>query len=257
MDYKEKAQHLAETIAGLGFTTASESAARSALTEAHAAGLAEGEAKNQELDRANHLLSQGMRSEKSAREEAEDKLAALTADATPEAERRCLDAGMIACITKPVEARQLVAWLDAFARDRSPTPKAAEEIAEARAPEPAAIEPQPIDDVALNDLKSLGGDEFVSEIVDQFLADAANVLKSLHVAVADGDVQKFRDEAHALRSCAANVGAQKVYKLCLEWRAIDARELAIEGEIRIRRLEQEFERAREALAMFRRAESGY
>ena len=184
-------------------------------------------------------------------------IAALTADATPEAERRCLDAGMIACITKPVEARQLVAWLDAFARDRSPTPKAAEEIAEARAPEPAAIEPQPIDDVALNDLKSLGGDEFVSEIVDQFLADAANVLKSLHVAVADGDVQKFRDEAHALRSCAANVGAQKVYKLCLEWRAIDARELAIEGEIRIRRLEQEFERAREALAMFRRAESGY
>ena len=80
MDYKEKAQHLAETIAGLGFTTASESAARSALTEAHAAGLAEGEAKNQELDRANHLLSQGMRSEKSAREEAEDKLAALTAE---------------------------------------------------------------------------------------------------------------------------------------------------------------------------------
>ena len=44
MDYKEKAQHLAETIAGLGFTTASESAARSALTEAHAAGVSEGEA---------------------------------------------------------------------------------------------------------------------------------------------------------------------------------------------------------------------
>ena len=184
-------------------------------------------------------------------------IAALTADATPEAERRCLDAGMIACITKPVEARQLVAWLDAFARDREPARKPVEEVEETRAPEPAIGETQPIDDVALRDLKSLGGDEFVSEIVDQFLADAANVLKSLHVAVADGDVQKFRDEAHALRSCAANVGAQKVYKLCLEWRAIDARELAIEGEIRIRRLEQEFERAREALAMFTRSESGF
>ena len=184
-------------------------------------------------------------------------IAALTADATPEAERRCLDAGMIACITKPLEARQLVAWLDAFARDRSPAHKAPGDVEQARAPEPATSEAQPIDDVALKDLKSLGGDEFVSEIVDQVLADAANVLKSLHVAVADGDVQKFRDEAHALRSCAANVGAQKVYKLCLDWRAIDARELAIEGEIRIRRLEQEFERAREALAMFRHAESGY
>ena len=49
MDYKEKAQYLAETIAGLGFTTASESAARSALTEAHAAGVAEGEADRRNL----------------------------------------------------------------------------------------------------------------------------------------------------------------------------------------------------------------
>jgi two-component system sensor histidine kinase RpfC len=184
-------------------------------------------------------------------------IAALTADATPDAERRCLDAGMIACITKPVEARQLVAWLDAFARDRAPRAPEMESVEPLAETETSAGDAQAIDDGALNDLKSLGGDEFVSEIVDQFLADAANVLKSLHVAVADGDVQKFRDEAHALRSCAANVGAQKVYKLCLEWRAIDARELAIEGEIRIRRLEQEFEHAREALAMFRRSEGGF
>jgi two-component system sensor histidine kinase RpfC len=116
------------------------------------------------------------------------------------------------------------------------------------------VDAGPIDNRALNDLKTLGGDDFVSEIVDQFLGDAAGVLKNLHSAVAQGDVQKFRDEAHALRSCAANVGAQKVYKLCLDWRAIDARELAIEGEMRIRRLETEFERARDALALFRRVE---
>jgi two-component system sensor histidine kinase RpfC len=179
-------------------------------------------------------------------------IAALTADATSETQRRCLDAGMIACITKPIEPDRLVAWLDAFQSEHASNSGS---IKNDLHPAPVeATDAEPIDNRALNDLKSLGGDDFVSEIVDQFLGDAACVLKNLHAAVSEGDVQRFRDEAHALRSCAANVGAQKVYKLCLDWRAIDARELAIEGEMRIRRLETEFERARDALASFRRAE---
>ncbi len=182
-------------------------------------------------------------------------IAALTADATEEMRRRCHDAGMIACITKPIEPDRLIAWIDAFVADRAlATNPLANDTQPMAADAIEAADATPIDNRALRDLKSLGGDDFVSEIVDQFLGDAASVLKNLHSAVAEGDVQRFRDEAHALRSCAANVGAQKVYKLCLEWRAIDARELAIEGEMRIRRLETEFERAREALIMFRRAE---
>ena len=81
MDYKEKAQHLAETIAGLGFTTASESAARSALTEAHASGLAEGEAKRA-VETNNYIAQNGeiwgaLAKAESQRKEAESKLSAL------------------------------------------------------------------------------------------------------------------------------------------------------------------------------------
>ncbi len=187
----------------------------------------------------------------SAPSESRTPLVALTADATDEARWRCQEAGMIACITKPVDATQLLAWLTAFAHSKYSSVDDAE-ITRVTATE-APAETTPIDAVALDDLKSLGGDTFVSEIVDQFLADAAGVLRNLHEAVAEGDVQRFRDEAHALRSCAANVGAQKVYKLCLDVRAIDARELAIEGELRIRRLETEFERAREALVCFKKS----
>ncbi len=177
-------------------------------------------------------------------------IAALTADATAEMERRCLDAGMIACIVKPIEAERLIAWLDAFAEARAPT--VAPEVEEAPAAEDIAAHDAPIDDRAISDLQSLGGDQFVAEIVDQFLGDAAAMLRRLHAAVEDGDVQGFRDEAHALRSCAANVGAQQVYKLCLDWREIGARDLAIDGETRVHRLEREFERARDALADVRR-----
>jgi two-component system sensor histidine kinase RpfC len=190
----------------------------------------------------------------SASPEKRTPLAALTADVTDEARQNCLDAGMIACITKPVEPDRFIEWLDEFARERQTRSEPGRN--EIAPPPPPRQDVAPIDRSALADLRSLGGDVFVSEIVDQFLLDAAAVLKNLHVAVEDGDVQKFRDEAHALRSCAANVGAQRVYKLCLDSRAIDARSFAVEGELRIRRLEEEFGLARDALACFQRTGGG-
>ena len=187
---------------------------------------------------------------------------ALTADATEEAAEKCREAGMVDCLNKPIEAQKLLALVARYAALK---PRAAADLkgadlkdaltleaeqmaaAEADAREDAGVE-GPLDERALRDLKTLGGDEFVDEIASQFVADAASVLKSLSAAVADQDVHGFRDHAHALRSCAANVGAQAVYKLCLDLRAIDAHDLAVQGEIHVRELEVEFERAREALA---------
>jgi two-component system sensor histidine kinase RpfC len=121
------------------------------------------------------------------------------------------------------------------------------------APVPAAAVDDPvengaIDERALRDLAALGGKDFVVEIVTQFVADAAGVLKKLTESVAQQDVEGFRDHAHALRSCAANVGAQAVYRMCLDLRAIEAQELAANGARHVRELEEHFERARVALS---------
>ena len=110
------------------------------------------------------------------------------------------------------------------------------------------VETGPLDPRALRDLAALGGADFVTEIVTQFVADAAGVLQQLAQSVAQQDVDGFRDHAHALRSCAANVGAQAVYKMCLDLRAIELQELAANGERHVRELEAHFERARVALA---------
>ncbi|MDB5543955.1 MAG: rpfC 1, partial [Hyphomicrobiales bacterium] len=116
------------------------------------------------------------------------------------------------------------------------------------APVDDPVESGAIDPRALRDLAALGGDEFVSEIITQFVADAAGVLKSLADSVAQQDVDGFRDHAHALRSCAANVGAQAVYKMCLDLRAIEPQELAANGVRHVRELEAHFERARAELS---------
>jgi two-component system sensor histidine kinase RpfC len=176
---------------------------------------------------------------------------ALTADATAEASARCTEAGMAGCITKPIEPARLIELIDEFCRDR-PRVEIVETAADWDSPgmvendEPGAS----IDRGALLALTQLGGHDFVKEIVSQFTGDATAVLRGLSAAVADGDLEKFRDRAHALRSCAANVGAQAVYRLCLSWRELDAQEFAQHGKDYMTKLEAEFGVVREALAEY-------
>ena len=110
------------------------------------------------------------------------------------------------------------------------------------------LEPDSLDARALADLEKLGGRDFVRDIVAQFVADAAAVLAGLTAAVTERDSKAFREQAHALRSCAANVGAQNVYRMCLAWRDLDAQEIAASGMRYMQMLEAEFERVRGALA---------
>jgi two-component system sensor histidine kinase RpfC len=188
-------------------------------------------------------------------------IVALTADATPETAAKCLEAGMAECLNKPIEANALLAVVARYAalvgpralEAAPPTAPATltlipSAVAPSAAPVDDPVETGAIDPRALRDLAALGGDAFVTEIITQFVADAAGVLRSLADAVAQQDVDGFRDHAHALRSCAANVGAQAVYKMCLDLRAIEPQELAADGARHVRELEAHFERARAELS---------
>ena len=175
---------------------------------------------------------------------------ALTADATQEAARKCRDVGMVACLNKPIEPRIL---LETIAQ-HAPVVEPATSLVPLSLPAPqmvqdpvGAIALDPLDLRAVHDLEKLGGKAFVSEIVTQFMHDAADVLDRLGAAVAMQDVNAFRDHAHALRSCAANVGAQSVYRRCLDLRDIDVQELAQHGHAHVRALEHDFAQARRAL----------
>ncbi|MFV0281724.1 MAG: response regulator [Rhodoblastus sp.] len=188
---------------------------------------------------------------------------ALTADVTDETRTRCKEAGIDDCITKPIDLPALLGAIDRLLEidssvvasseqkahaDDADTPPQADESPEATAPD-AAVHDH-INKAALADLERLGGSDFVREVVSQFVADAALILKELAAAARDGDVERFRDEAHALRSCSANVGAKSIYHLCLSWRQIEADEVATEGQAHVRTLEQEYEKARAGLAPY-------
>jgi two-component system sensor histidine kinase RpfC len=165
-------------------------------------------------------------------------IVALTADATSEAWTRCQEAGMDGYATKPIEPARLLEIIDAMVDgsdiDRSQATSATDDAVEAR--QPPSNDEALIDLIALADLERLGGPGFISGVVSQFSDDAAELLSSLREAVAEENVQRFRDAVHALRGSAANLGAARVFSNCLALRAITPSQLAVEGDERVAQL---------------------
>lgn len=120
---------------------------------------------------------------------------------------------------------------------------------DAAAPEDAAEDTVPtLDAATLEALDRLGGPRFVTDVADQFAAEANQLMLKIAASIGDLDEEAFRAHTHALRSSAANVGALRLYRLCLAWRDLDATALAKGGAERLAELQREFESARRALA---------
>lgn len=175
----------------------------------------------------------------------------ITADASAETARRCLDAGMDACVTKPIEPHHLLELLDRLTRDN---------VVEASVPvdplgvvtplrresRPALAEP--LVRSTLDDLAALGGAEFIGTLLATYEADSTDMLRVLEQSAAIDDANEFRFAAHALSSTAANVGAGEVAKLCKRLQHIGNADFSRKKDDYVRRVAHELDRARAALA---------
>jgi two-component system sensor histidine kinase RpfC len=177
---------------------------------------------------------------------------ALTADATPETKQRCEEAGMDACVIKPIEPARLLNIIDSIVGEKPISDEQA--FAESETvkritshPKFRTADTSSIDVRALGDLEALGGTKFVDELIADFNRDTESLLGDLKQSAKSGDVNAFREQLHAMRSGAANIGARRIYKMCLSWRHIGERELEQRGNDYLAKLGAEFEQVREAL----------
>jgi two-component system sensor histidine kinase RpfC len=176
----------------------------------------------------------------------------VTADASPQTAERCIEAGMDACISKPVDAPAMLRLIDGLTREAA-QPLKADAVFDPKGvvtplfPDKRA-ETVAIDWSKLADLKELGGDEFVIDLLNEYVSDAENLLRAIADSVATSDVQGFRDGTHALRSSGANIGAETVARLCLHFQRIGREEFAARGAQHVETLRHELERVRQALA---------
>jgi two-component system sensor histidine kinase RpfC len=171
---------------------------------------------------------------------------ALTADATSGVAERCAEAGMDACLTKPIEPEQLFAAIDEVlgghvAANPAPQPLP-DNVTTLPQAGPAAVDMRVIDR-----LEALGGNEFLVELIGDFLADIETIAEDMRISVQKGDAVLFRANAHALRSATANIGARGLSDLCQDWQGISEADLARNGQTYLRRLAAEMERLRPIL----------
>lgn len=174
-------------------------------------------------------------------------IVALTADAMPGTRQRCLEAGMAACLVKPVPPLTLLEAVRTHAVSDEPEVVAAPRARPLHHLPASHGEGTAIDDGALADLDALGGPEFVDSVVGEFLDDAEVLLADLASAAERTDSVAFRAKAHALRSAAANVGARGLCDMCRAAQDTKPAELAATGAQFVARLRTEFAYTRHAL----------
>jgi two-component system, sensor histidine kinase RpfC len=166
-----------------------------------------------------------------------------------------IEAGADACLAKPLDLRHFLETVAslvpiAFSASADAT-QATEPSGSSVSREAASIQapgtPAPIDLAVLRDLEKLGGRQFVEDVMTQFVSDGARILPELGDALKNADVEVSRDLLHALRSCAANVGASAIFDYCLTWRAIEREELGLRADVHLTHLEAAFEEARRVI----------
>lgn len=177
----------------------------------------------------------------------------VTADATAETEVRCKNAGMDLRLTKPVDARMLLATIEQYCSDPSKAVQAAPEpmhdplnVVVPFAGAKIAV-PEAIDQVQLEYLHSIGDSAFVSSMIDGFFQDIEQIQGPMRRAVEQNDVAEFRFCAHAFKSSGNNMGAKYLAALCGKLEKITESDFAEHRHAYIEKIDREVARAGDAL----------
>lgn len=181
----------------------------------------------------------------------------LTADVTGGVEARCREAGMDDCLSKPIEPRLLLDSIDAAVLPAAPEqdairPAKTTAVMDITAhPRFRASQAPAIDASVLAKLRALGGDPFMDDLIDDFLADADRLGGAITAAAAAGDTAAVAFHAHALLSAAGNMGAEPLRQVCRNIQNLGMRELGHASQQGFTELISELQRVTAALGASR------
>ncbi len=179
-------------------------------------------------------------------------IVALTADATAEARAECKEAGMDACLTKPIDTRKLFDLFGTLVPGGAAARRVTEEgVREAVGTPVENVDPEEspcLDPQYLRELSDLGGNsDFVVRLAWTFLKGSKDKVRGLERAVTTHDVEKARELAHALKGNSGQIGALALMRACELFSGISAGELERNGGTYLEAVKEELSRARTAL----------
>jgi len=140
-------------------------------------------------------------------------IVALTADVTTNVVEECRAAGMAAYVSKPVSRADLLSAIERVVAER-------EQAAGAAPGAVPAVEDDRIEVVqreVLEELQAISTNpNFLREVSDLFCTEARKLQGEILAALRANDALAWRESLHALKGCAANVGARQLESVCAD-----------------------------------------
>lgn len=153
----------------------------------------------------------------------------LTADTSNEARQEAESAGAVACLNKPVGARDLTQLLARVLEGEAQTTPSPEAIT--REPRPSRADPadktsELVSEKTLQQLATMARDPaFMSDLIENFLTDAEKLIQHLESAEAAADLEGIHYHAHALHGSAGNLGVCAIAEAAAALRHADRSDL--------------------------------
>jgi PAS domain S-box-containing protein len=145
----------------------------------------------------------------SGKADARTPIVALTANAMSGQLERCLQVGMDASLTKPINVEQLEEMLRRFGLADTGS------VAEVPKPSGVAPRPPPVDLLALNEMT--GGDaDFAADIARCYLDNSRELFAQIRACLACEDRRELVRMVHQLAGASANIHAVGLHELCLQ-----------------------------------------
>jgi signal transduction histidine kinase/CheY-like chemotaxis protein/HPt (histidine-containing phosphotransfer) domain-containing protein len=168
------------------------------------------------------------------------RIIGLTGNASYEDERRCLDAGMDAFISKPVRMDKLYEAVESIGEAAKKT-TGAQSALDPSAPVQATGTGTDGETAAAHLHRATGGNEKLQcSLIKTFLQDAPKTILLIQRAIAKQDAQKLAGSAHALKGSIAIFGAAKAVAITAKLQTMGRSGDLIGADSEFRALESEF-----------------